>query len=75
MRVLSVCLFPSPSPTHATADIQLFSGAGGTEIEVVTEIGVGTDDANETATENVIAIEVSELKTGNVPENKYHYRQ
>ena len=59
----------------ATAGIQLFAGPGGTEIEVVTEIGVGTDDANETATENVIAIEVSELKTGNVPENKYHKRQ
>ena len=41
---------------------------GATEIEAVTEIGTG--GANEKATENAIAIETSEPRTGSVQENR-----
>jgi len=43
---------------------------GATEIEAVTEIGIGTGGANEKATENAIAIETSEPRTGSVQENR-----
>lgn len=68
-------ILEEPMLTGAAVVVALLTAAGHgavvTEIETAIEIGIGTGDANEKATESEIAIGASGPRTGSAPGNKF----